>query len=183
MSEEITITNKTEENKPVPQTVNNTIVVPEQKAPTLAERVDNKIATALEQSAETVLQRDDIKDKIDNTITTIVEKKADTAVNKVIAENNESASELEEEALSIFGYKPGKSIRKWQSTWASHYHAVLSAIWMALAMFTAAPVIFVAKKIHNAGKITWFGIILGVIIYGLVIALPLLGAKLIGWLG
>lgn len=181
MEDNLIISNK--ENQPIPQTVNNTIVVPEKKVPTIAERVDDKIATALEERATDVLSQDEIKERMNATITTIVDKKVDTTLNKVKGENNESASELEEEALSIFGYKPGKSIRHWQTTWAAGYHAVLSAIWMALAMFTAAPVIFVAKKIHNAGKITWFGIVLGVLIYALVIALPLLGAKLAGWLG
>lgn len=168
IEEGVTVTNK-EEPK---QNVTNNIIVPKQEIPTINQRVDNAVGTVMENQVNVALDKKEVKEKIEKATETIVDKKVNKVINQVTGEENESASELEEEALSVFGYKPGKSIRKWQTKWASCYHAVLSAIWMFLAMFTASPIIFVAKKVHNAGKITWLGIVLGIVIYASIILFP-----------
>lgn len=155
-----------------PQNVTNNIVLPKQEVPTINQRVDNAVATVMENQVGVALDKQEVKEKIEKATETIVDKKVNKVINEATGEENESASELEEEALSVFGYKPGKSIRKWQTKWAGYYHAVLSAIWMTLAMFTVGPIIFVAKKVHTAGKVTWFGIVLGVVIYALILVLP-----------
>lgn len=148
---------------------NVNIVLPEQKAPTLEQHIDNAIATAIQQETQVALQDADLRDKMQNAAASVIEKKVDTVVKKTVGENNLATSELEEEGLGIFGYQPGKSVRRWQVKWAATFHAVLSAIWMFIAMFTFAPVVFIAKKLHNFVKFTWLGIVLALLIYVLII--------------
>lgn len=153
---------------------NITVQLPEQKQPTLEQHIDNSIATAIQQETHVVLQDAELRDKMQRSAATVVEKKVDTIVKKTFAENNLATSELEEEGLAIFGYQPGKSVRKWQVKWASIFHAVLSAIWMFVAMFTFAPIVFIARKLHNFVKVTWLGLTLAIVIYFLVLAAVIL---------
>lgn len=157
-----------------PATVTNIAVLPQPPKADVNEQITQEVALQMREQTAVALQEESLQGKMKKAATVIVEKKVDTVVKKVTAENNEASSDLEEEALACFGYSPGKSIRKWQTGWAGGYHGVLSAIWMFLAMFTFAPAVFIAMKVTKAVKVTWWGVVLGLIVYAAVIAVPLL---------
>lgn len=160
---------------PVVQPQNVTFNLPPQAPPSIEDHVTQKVAVEMSNQAAVALQDENLLGKMRAAATDVVQKKVDTVVKKATGENNEASSELEEEAIACFGYKPGKSIRKWQTQWAGYYHSILSAIWMFVAMFTFAPVVFIAKKVHTAAKVTWWGILIGVLIYLLVaVGIPLI---------
>jgi len=150
------------------------VFVPEQKPLDVHEQANQAVALAMRDQTQIVLADERTQDKMQKAATTVIEKKVDTVVKTVTGENNEINSLLEEEALNCFGYKAGRSIRRWQIIWAGYYHSVLSAIWMFIAMFTFSPIIFVAKKVHNAAKVTWWGIVLGLFIWVAIIITPIL---------
>lgn len=152
----------------------NNIIVPEQKAQDVNEQITNEISSKMREQTYEVLQENETQAKLKKAVGTVVDKKVDTVVKVATGENNEVSSDLEKESLAIFGYEPGKSTQVWQTKWASVYHGVLSAIWMFIAMFTFAPVVFIASKLSVVIKSAWIGIALGILIYvGIILAIAL----------
>ena len=121
----------------------------------------------------TVVNNEDIQDKLLDTAHAVVENKAEVLANRAEKESKASFIEKHSDACFYFGY---------DDTTTSKFHVKLMAFWIfvlktiyifTVGFFVVSPISFILRKLKVIIKKTWLAIILALLIYFLVLAIPI----------
>lgn len=121
----------------------------------------------------TVVNNEDIQDKLLDTAHAVVENKAEVLANRAEKESKASFIEKHSDACFYFGY---------DDTTTSKFHVKLMAFWIfvlntiyifTVGFFVVSPISFILRKLKVIIKKTWVAIILALLIYFLVLAIPI----------
>lgn len=121
----------------------------------------------------TVVHDEDIQDKLLNTAHTVVENKAEVLANKAEKESKASFIEKHSDACFYFGY---------DDTTTSKFHVKMMAFWIfvlntiyifTVGFFVVSPISFILRKLKVIIKKTWVAILLALLIYFLILAIPI----------
>lgn len=102
----------------------------------------------------------------------VVKSKVEAIKSRVDQEDKEAHFNNKRNACECFGYNEATT-EKWAVNVMNAWHNVMTAIWICVGFLTFAPITFVAKKITVIFKKSWVAIILSIIIYAAIIALPI----------
>lgn len=128
--------------------------------------------------AHTVVNDEGIQDKLLNTAHAVVENKAEVLANKAEKESKASFIEKHSDACFYFGY---------DDTTTSKFHVKAMAFWIfvlntiyifSIGFFIVSPISFILRKLKVIIKKTWVAIVLALLIYFLILAIPLV----VSWL-
>ena len=123
--------------------------------------------------AHTVVNDEGIQDKLLNTAHAVVENKAEVLANKAEKESKASFIEKHSDACFYFGY---------DDTTTSKFHVKMMAFWIfvlntiyifTVGFFIVSPISFILRKLKVIIKKTWVAILLALLIYFLILAVPL----------
>ena len=103
----------------------------------------------------------------------VIQNKVNAVKERAELEDKEAHFNNKKGACECFGYNE-KSTEKWAVNVMSWWHNIMTAIWVLIGSFTFAPVTFVAKKIKVIFKATWLCVVLALIIYLGILAIPFL---------
>lgn len=123
--------------------------------------------------AHTVVNDEGIQDKLLNTAHAVVENKAEVLANKAEKESKASFIEKHSDACFYFGY---------DDTTTSKFHVKMMAFWIfvlntiyifTVGFFVVSPISFILRKLKVIIKKTWVAILLALLIYFLILAVPI----------
>lgn len=122
----------------------------------------------------TVVNDESIQEKLLNTAQTVVENKAEVLANRAEKESKASFIDKHSDACFYFGY---------DDTTTSKFHVKMMAFWIfvlntvyicTIGFIVVAPISFILRKLKVIIKKTWVAIILALLIYFLILAIPLI---------
>lgn len=120
----------------------------------------------------TVVNDEGIQEKLLNTAQTVVENKAEVLANRAEKESKASFIDKHSDACSCFGY---------EETTTAKFHVRIMASWIfilntiyifTVGFFIVSPITFILRKLKVVIKQTWLAIILALLIYFLILAMP-----------
>lgn len=126
----------------------------------------------------TVVNDKGIQDKLLNTAQTVVENKAEVLANRAEKESKASFIDKHSDACFYFGY---------DDTTTSKFHVKMMAFWIfflntiyicSVGFFIVSPISFILRKLKVIIKKTWVAIVLALLIYFLILAIPVV----VNWL-
>ena len=103
----------------------------------------------------------------------VIHNKMNAVKARADKEDKETHFNNKKGACECFGYNE-TTTDKWAVNVMSFWHNIMTAIWICIGCFTFAPITFVAKKIKVIFKATWLCIVLALLIYFGVLAIPFL---------
>lgn len=151
----------------------------EEKAITTIEAAESRanevVAEVFGQAVvHTVVNDEGIQEKLLNTAQTVVENKAEVLANRAEKESKASFIDKHSDACFYFGY---------DDTTTSKFHVKMMAFWIfvlntvyicTIGFLVVAPISFILRKLKVIIKKTWLAIILALLIYFLILAIPLI---------
>lgn len=120
----------------------------------------------------TVVNDEGVQQKLLSTAQTVVENKAEVLANKAEKESKASFIDKHSDACSCFGY---------DETTTAKFHVKVMASWIfilntiyifTIGFFIVSPITFILRKLKVVIKQTWLAIILALLIYFLILAMP-----------
>lgn len=130
---------------------------------------------------ETVKNDDNVKREIVESAKGTIFNKTQAIKNTAEAEAKEAYFNNNKDACECFGFKEEKMLEKWAVKCMKFVYRILLMIYIAIASFTLAPIIFILQRLKNAIKKTWLAIIIALCIYAIIyFVLPYFAIK--GWI-
>lgn len=130
------------------------------------------VESAFDQAIVHTVQTDEnVQTQLLDSAGKVIKNKLNAVKERTELEDKEAHFNNKKGACECFGYNE-KSTEKWAVNVMSWWHNIMTAIWVLIGSFTFAPVTFVAKKIKVIFKATWLCVVLALIIYFGVLAMP-----------
>lgn len=120
----------------------------------------------------TVVNDEGIQEKLLNTAHSVVENKADVLADRAEKESKAAFIDKHSDACSCFGY---------DETTTAKFHVRVMAFWIfvlntiyifTVGFFIVSPITFILRKLKVVIKQTWLAIVLALLIYFLILAMP-----------
>lgn len=119
-----------------------------------------------------ITTNEDIKNDIKDTAEKVIKNKTEAISSDAEKVSKKAYFNNKRGACECFGFNE-ETTEKWAVNIMSIWHNVMTAVWLFIGFFTFAPVTFIAKKISVIFKKAWLAILLALVIYFLVVAVPI----------
>ena len=130
----------------------------------------------------TVVNDEGIQEKLLNTAQSVVENKAEVLANRAEQESKASFIDKHSDACFYFGYDD-KTTSKFHVKMMAAWIFFLNTIYICtIGFLIVAPIAFILRKIKVVIKKTWVAVLLALLVYFLILAIPILVDWLAGFI-
>lgn len=115
-----------------------------------------------------------VQEKLTGAAGKVIDSKVNTVVQKADTEDKESYFDNNVDACELFGYVEKTTEKSLVKTMKVAKYVMDTLYIWTIGMFLVMPIMFFANKVKVVIKRFWVAVILGIIIYALIVATPLL---------
>lgn len=115
-----------------------------------------------------------VREKLTDAAGKVIDSKVSAVVNRADTEDKETYFDNNADACTLFGYVEKTTEKSLVKTMKGAKYIMDTLYIWTLGMFLVMPIMFFANKVKVVIKHFWLAVVLGILIYALIVATPLL---------